>query len=105
VWECRAAFPDAAIVGVGGVASGLDAAELLLAGADAVQVGTATFRDPKAPWKVLRQLTRWCEQHGTSVAGVRAAARRQTDEPARDPAFVDGPVAPPEGGPHGRQLW
>ena len=104
VWECRAAFPDAAIVGVGGVASGRDAAELLLAGADAVQVGTATFRDPKAPWKVLRQLARWCEQHETSVADVRAAAKRPADEPARDPGFADGPAARPEGGRHGRQL-
>ena len=48
---------------------GRDAVELLMAGADAVQVGTATFRDPKAPWKVLRQLARWCDDHGTTVAG------------------------------------
>jgi dihydroorotate dehydrogenase (NAD+) catalytic subunit len=77
VWECRAAFPDAAIVGVGGVASGVDAIELLQAGADAVQVGTATFRDPRAPWKVLRQLARWCAAHGTTVEEVRAGARRR----------------------------
>jgi dihydroorotate dehydrogenase (NAD+) catalytic subunit len=77
VWECRAAFPEAAIVGVGGVASGPDAVELLMAGADAVQVGTATFRDPRAPWKVLGQLARWCERHQTSVAQLRAAARQR----------------------------
>ncbi len=75
VWECRAAFPDAPIVGVGGVASGSDAVELLLAGADAVQVGTATFRDPRAPWKVLRQLTRWCDAHGTTTDELRARGR------------------------------
>jgi dihydroorotate dehydrogenase (NAD+) catalytic subunit len=75
VWECRAAFPDVAIIGVGGVASGIDAVELLQAGADAVQVGTATFRDPRAPWKVLRQLARWCAAHGTTVEEVRAGAR------------------------------
>ena len=75
VWECRAAFPDVAIVGVGGVASGVDAIELLQAGADAVQVGTATFRDPRAPWKVLRQLARWCAAHGTTVEELRAGAR------------------------------
>jgi dihydroorotate dehydrogenase (NAD+) catalytic subunit len=74
VWECRAAFPDTAIVGVGGVQSGRDAIELLQAGADAVQVGTATFRDPRAPWQVLHQLARWCRDHGTSVAAIRAAA-------------------------------
>jgi dihydroorotate dehydrogenase (NAD+) catalytic subunit len=77
VWEVRDAFPDVPIIGVGGVASGRDAAELLWAGADAVQVGTATFRDPRAPWKVLRQLRRWCDARGTSVGEVRAAARRR----------------------------
>jgi dihydroorotate dehydrogenase (NAD+) catalytic subunit len=79
VWECRAAFPDLPIVGVGGVATGRDAVELLLAGADAVQVGTATFRDPRAPWKVLRQVARWCREHGTTVEEIRAAARRRGD--------------------------
>ena len=77
VWECRGAFPDVPIVGVGGVTTGPDAVELLLAGADAVQVGTATFRDPRAPWKVLRQLTRWCEAHHTTVDDIRAQARRR----------------------------
>jgi dihydroorotate dehydrogenase (NAD+) catalytic subunit len=75
VWECRRAFPDIPIVGVGGVASGPEAVEFLRAGADAVQVGTATFRDPRAPWKVLRQLARWCEAHGTTVEQLRATAR------------------------------
>lgn len=63
VYECRAAFADAAIVGVGGVASGEDAAELLVAGASAVQVGTATFADPRAPLRVLEELERWCRGH------------------------------------------
>ena len=69
VYECRAAFPSAAIVGVGGVSTSADAAELMVAGADAVQVGTATFYDPRAPRRVLRQLERWCRRHG--VARVR----------------------------------
>ena len=51
------------IVGVGGVASPEDAAELLVVGASAVQVGTATFADPKAPAKVLAGLGRWCARH------------------------------------------
>jgi dihydroorotate dehydrogenase (NAD+) catalytic subunit len=63
VYECRAAFGDAPIVGVGGVASGEDAAELLVAGASAVQVGTATFADPRAPLRVLEQLEQWCRSH------------------------------------------
>jgi dihydroorotate dehydrogenase (NAD+) catalytic subunit len=64
VYECRAAFPDAAIVGAGGVATGEHAVELLLAGASAVQVGTATFYDPRAPLRVVHQLERWCDKHG-----------------------------------------
>jgi dihydroorotate dehydrogenase (NAD+) catalytic subunit len=63
VFECRQAFPAASIVGVGGIMSGLDAAELLAAGADAVQVGTATFADPRAPAKVLSELATWCRRH------------------------------------------
>jgi dihydroorotate dehydrogenase (NAD+) catalytic subunit len=67
--ECRLAFPGVAIVGVGGVADGRDAAELMVAGADAVQVGTATFRDPRAPWRVLAGLEAWCERE--RVGAVR----------------------------------
>jgi dihydroorotate dehydrogenase (NAD+) catalytic subunit len=77
VWECRAAFPELPIVGVGGVFSGRDAVELLLAGADAVQVGTATFRDPRAPWKVLDELARWCGAHATTVGELRQRVRRR----------------------------
>ena len=66
VFDVHAAHPHAAIIGVGGVSCGEDAVELIMAGADAVQVGTATFRDPRAPLTILRQLERWC-----SLRGVR----------------------------------
>lgn len=66
VHECRKAFPEAPIVGVGGVASGEDAAELLVAGASAVQVGTATFADPRAPLRVLDELQAWCRRHNVT---------------------------------------
>jgi dihydroorotate dehydrogenase (NAD+) catalytic subunit len=66
VYECRQAFPGAAIIGVGGVVTGADAAELLAAGADAIQVGTATFADPRAPARVLKELSRWCSRHGVA---------------------------------------
>jgi hypothetical protein len=46
-----------------------------------VQVGTAIFRDPRAPWKVLRQLDRWCAARGTSVAALRASARTGVTAP------------------------
>ena len=38
-------------------------------------MGTATFRDPHAPWQVLRQLARWCREHDTTVADIRRAER------------------------------
>ena len=64
VYDVYAAMPEVPIVGVGGIASGDDAVEMMLAGARAVQVGTATFADPRAPAKVLRGLTRWCAAQG-----------------------------------------
>ena len=78
VHDCRAAFPLAGIVGVGGVTRGVDAVEMLLAGADAVEVGTATFREPRAPAQVLAGLSRWCRWHGVDrvrslVAAVHGA--------------------------------
>ena len=66
VFDVRAAHPDAVIIGVGGIMVGRDAIELLMAGADAVQVGTATFRDPRAPWRVLDEIGAWCASHGVS---------------------------------------
>jgi dihydroorotate dehydrogenase (NAD+) catalytic subunit len=56
VHDVHAALPDLPIIGVGGVSTGWDARELLLAGARAVQVGTATFADPRAPRRVLDDL-------------------------------------------------
>ena len=67
--DVHAALPDLPIVGVGGVTDGDDAVELLLAGASAVQVGTATFADPRAPACVLEGLRDWVE--GTARRPIR----------------------------------
>ena len=64
VYDVREALPAVPIVGVGGVASGADAVEMLMAGASAVQVGTAIFADPRAPWRVLAELEQWCLHAG-----------------------------------------
>jgi dihydroorotate dehydrogenase (NAD+) catalytic subunit len=64
VHDVHQALPELPIVGVGGVASGWDAAELLLVGASAVQVGTATFADPRAPRRVLDELVAWAAEAG-----------------------------------------
>ena len=75
VYDCRRALPTAPIVGAGGVSSGGDAVELLMAGADAVQVGTATFFEPRAPVTVLEELGMWCVRHGVrQVRDLRGAA-------------------------------
>jgi len=69
VFEVHRAVPEVPLVGIGGIESGRDAVEFLLAGASAVQVGTATFRDPAAPRRILAELEAFCLQHG--VASVR----------------------------------
>jgi dihydroorotate dehydrogenase (NAD+) catalytic subunit len=66
VFDVHRALPDLPIVGVGGVTSGADAAELLLAGATAVQVGTAAFVEPQAPHRVLRELQGWATRQDLS---------------------------------------
>ena len=64
VWQVHAALPDVPILGVGGVRSGLDALQLVLAGASAVSVGTAVFNDPCAPVRVLRELDEALDARG-----------------------------------------
>ena len=76
VYDVHAALPDLPIVGVGGVASGWDAAELLLAGASAVQVGTATFADPRAAHRVLGELHEWCAARGVTPVDLRGLAHQ-----------------------------
>jgi dihydroorotate dehydrogenase (NAD+) catalytic subunit len=56
------------VVGLGGIANGLDAAEFLIAGASAVQVGTANFWDPAAPLRIARELDQFLEQQGIEHA-------------------------------------
>jgi dihydroorotate dehydrogenase (NAD+) catalytic subunit len=79
VHDVCSAFPDATVIGVGGVATGEHAVELLLAGASAVQVGTATFADPRAVARVGTELERWCRAHGVArVADLVGRARADT---------------------------
>ena len=56
------------VVGLGGIATGEDAAEFLIAGATAVEVGTATFWDPQSPLRIARELDKFCRQEGLSRA-------------------------------------
>jgi len=62
-WKVRRAVA-LPILGVGGVSSGTDALQYILAGASLVGVGTAALRDPRAPERIVHELTNWCERHG-----------------------------------------
>jgi dihydroorotate dehydrogenase (NAD+) catalytic subunit len=73
VHDVHAALPDVPIVGVGGIASAWDAVEMLLAGASAVQVGTASFADPAAADVIRRGLVDWAAERGlTRLADIAA---------------------------------
>jgi len=55
------------VVGIGGIMTGEDALEFLCCGARAVQVGTATFYDPRAPLRIAEEMARWCRAHGVGA--------------------------------------
>ncbi|TNC44142.1 dihydroorotate dehydrogenase [Mumia zhuanghuii] len=75
VWQIRKALPDLPIIGVGGIRTGFDALEFVLAGADAVQVGTVIFHDPSAPMRIVGELRDELAQRGiSSLDKVRGAA-------------------------------
>jgi dihydroorotate dehydrogenase (NAD+) catalytic subunit len=102
VHDCRVAFPGVGIVGVGGVSRGVDAVEMMLAGADAVEVGTATFRDPRAPARVLAGLQRWCRLHDVgdvrrlvgAVQGAPVAIAPADHAPSRGQLAATPPASP-----------
>jgi dihydroorotate dehydrogenase (NAD+) catalytic subunit len=56
IWQVRAALQDVPIIGMGGVRTGQDALELILAGAAMVSIGTTIFHDPSACARILREL-------------------------------------------------
>ncbi len=56
VWQVHRALPEVPVLGMGGIRTGMDALEFVLAGASAVSVGTTVFGDPTAPLRVLDEL-------------------------------------------------
>jgi len=79
VFEVARAMPETPIVAVGGVRSGEDAVEMLLAGAWAVQVGTAALIDPSAPIEIARGVSEYLkEKRFASPADLRGRLRLPT---------------------------
>ncbi len=64
VWQVHNALPHLPILGMGGIRTGLDALQFVLAGASAVSVGTAVFGDPSAPVRVLAELEQALDERG-----------------------------------------
>ncbi len=96
VYQVHAALPEIPIVGMGGVRTGLDALELILAGASAVAVGTANFHDPSACVRILRELDAALRERGIGrLADVVGLAHKPAGTPFRriDPNVgVDEPL-------------
>ncbi len=54
------------VVGMGGISTAADVVEFMLAGATAVQIGTASFWDPRATEKIVAEVEAWCKEHDVS---------------------------------------
>ena len=75
VWEAAAAV-DIPVIGMGGISTPRDAIEFLIAGADAVAVGTANFADPPTALQVVDGLREYLQRHGmASVADLVGSLR------------------------------
>jgi dihydroorotate dehydrogenase (NAD+) catalytic subunit len=82
VYECRRAV-NIPILGMGGIASARDALEFIIAGASAVQVGTANFEDPFIWPKLLTGMTEYMERHRVArladLVGTLDVSRREKE--------------------------
>ena len=75
VWELAGAL-KIPIIGIGGITDTRDALEFLLAGASAVQVGTASFRDPASAQTIMLGIRQFCAEHNCDVTELIGKARR-----------------------------
>ncbi len=70
------ALPQVPLVGIGGIVAARDVVEFMLAGATAVQVGTANFNDPGVAARIADDLVRWCAAHGVKDVNELVGALR-----------------------------
>ena len=90
VWQVRQAFPDLPIIGMGGIRTGLDALEFILAGASAVSVGTVVFHDPSAPLRIHEELERALAERGfASLSEAVSYAHREADPAIEEEEDLD----------------
>ena len=104
VWQIRQALPDVPILGMGGIRTGLDALEFVLAGANAISVGTTVFGDPTAPVRVLEELVVALAERGFSrFEDAVGLAHRPPDlhVPEGPDPLGDPPTDDPHGGTFG----
>jgi dihydroorotate dehydrogenase (NAD+) catalytic subunit len=88
VWQIRQAFPDLPIIGMGGIRTGNDALEFLLAGANAVSVGTVVFHDPSSPMRIHDELqTALAERGFDRLSDAISYAHRPADAVAEPDDF------------------
>ncbi|MBM3689678.1 MAG: dihydroorotate dehydrogenase [Actinobacteria bacterium] len=96
VWQVRQALPDMPILGVGGIRTGRDALEFILAGAHAVSVGTVVFHDPSAPKRIHAELASELAARGfSSLSDAISHAHRPPDAESLE-ALEDDEINPPE---------
>jgi dihydroorotate dehydrogenase (NAD+) catalytic subunit len=86
VWQVHQALPQLPILAMGGIRSGLDALQFILAGASAVSVGTAVFGDPWAPVRILRELEQALDERGFTTLNAAIGLAHAASSPAPVPA-------------------
>ena len=75
VWQAVGAV-DVPVIGLGGITTGADALEFIMAGAAVVQVGTASFMDPRACGRITAEIGAWMDRHGVKdLSEIRGCAR------------------------------
>ena len=76
VYQVHKALPGAPLMGIGGISDLSDVLQFLAAGATAVQIGTANFKDPGVSGRLVSELAAYCEAKGTSVTDLIGRAHR-----------------------------